>query len=489
MRALGWCTSTRSGSHTTWAAPSTRCWSRDRWREAFTWASARLSWRSRRFARASTSGRRCSSTSPPPSSTCPRSRPSSSRRSTLRARTAPRKRGRVRSCLSPPQSARRFMTRSEFGSTRCRSRPRRSSRRCGGEQKANRRAMARRDSQPSPIRRPSGSNRRPRTWTVLRLPRFKYLRPKTAREAARMAADLGPHAMFVAGGTDLFPKLKRRQFEVDALIGLDFLSHAIHRGEDETVVDAGVTLAAASADLDLRSGYPGYAEAAGLVSSPPLRNAGTIGGNLCVDTRCNYYDMTYEWRKAAGFCIKKDGDICLVAPSSPRCWAVSSSDTAPMAIALGALVTLAGPEGERELPVAALYRDDGIDYLAKQPAEVVTSLRLPAAGGTRTAYVKLRRRGSIDFPIAGAAVALRLDGSTVTSCRIVLSAVASHPLEADEASEFMVGKQGDEESIRAAAEIAGRPAKPLDNADLSHFWRKRMVRVIVEQAFRSAIDQ
>src|SRR5216683_2922172 len=140
--------------------------------------------------------------------------------------------------------------------------------------------------------------------------------------------------------------------------------------------------------------------------------------------------MTYEWRKAAGFCIKKDGDICLVAPSSPRCWAVSSSDTAPMAIALGALVTL-----------------------------------------------------------AGAAVALRLDGSTVTSCRIVLSAVASHPLEADEASEFMVGKEGDEESIRAAAEIAGRPAKPLDNADLSHFWRKRMVRVIVEQALRSAIDQ
>jgi 4-hydroxybenzoyl-CoA reductase subunit beta len=324
---------------------------------------------------------------------------------------------------------------------------------------------------------------------VLRLPRFKYLRPKTAREAARMASDLGPRAMFVAGGTDLFPKLKRRQFEVEALIGLDFLSRAIHRGEDETIVDAGVTLAAASADGELRADHRGYAEAAGLVSSPPLRNAGTIGGNLCVDTRCNYYDMTYEWRKAAGFCIKKDGDICLVAPSSPRCWAVSSSDTAPMAIALGALVTLAGPEGDRELPVAALYRDDGIDYLAKQPAEVVTSLRLPATAGTRTAYVKLRRRGSIDFPIAGAAVAMRLDGSTVTSCRIVLSAVASHPLEVPEAGEFMIGKQADEESVRAAAEIAARPAKPLDNADLSHFWRKRMVRVVVEQALQRAIDQ
>src|SRR5712664_3249873 len=304
-----------------------------------------------------------------------------------------------------------------------------------------------------------------------------------------MASDLGPHAMFVAGGTDLFPKLKRRQFEVDALIGLDFLSRGIHRGEDETVVDAGVTLAAASSDADLRAGYRGYAEAAGLVSSPPLRNAGTIGGNLCVDTRCNYYDMTYEWRKAAGFCMKKDGDICLVAPSSPRCWAVSSSDTAPMAIALDGVVMLTGPDGERELPVSALYRDDGMDYMAKQPSEVVTSLRLIGGENTSSAYVKLRRRGSIDFPIAGAAVALKLDGDTVVHCRIVLSAVASYPLEVRAAEDFLRGRQVDADTIREAAEIAAKPAKPLDNADLSHFWRKRMVRVVVEQAVRRAIDQ
>ena len=154
---------------------------------------------------------------------------------------------------------------------------------------------------------------------MLRLPRFKYLRPKTAREAARMAAELGPRAMFVAGGTDLFPKLKRRQFEVDALIGLDFLCKQVRTGAEETTIDAGVTLSAAAADGHLTEAFSGYAEAAGLVSSPPLRNAGTIGGNLCVDTRCNYYDMTYEWRKAIGFCIKKDGVICLVAPSSRRC--------------------------------------------------------------------------------------------------------------------------------------------------------------------------
>jgi 4-hydroxybenzoyl-CoA reductase subunit beta len=321
---------------------------------------------------------------------------------------------------------------------------------------------------------------------VLRLPRFKYLRPKTAREAAHMAVELGPRAMFVAGGTDLFPKLKRRQFDVEALIGLDFLSRQIRSGSDETELGAGVTLAAASADAQLKEHFSGYAEAAGLVSSPPLRNAGTIGGNLCVDTRCNYYDMTYEWRKAIGFCIKKDGDICLVAPSSPRCWAVSSSDTGPMAIALEALVTLAGADGERELPVAALYRDDGIDYMAKQPSEVVTGLRLPAIKGNHSAYVKLRRRGSIDFPIAGAAVALRMDGEVVERCRIVLSAVASHPLEARAADEFLTGKSLDEETVRAAAEIAAKPAKPLDNADLTHFWRKRMVRVVVEQAIALA---
>ena len=324
---------------------------------------------------------------------------------------------------------------------------------------------------------------------MLRLPRLRYLQPNTAREAAAIAGELGARAMFVAGGTDLFPKLKRRQFEVEALIGLDFLRREITNGSDECVIDAGVTLNQASKDGHLRRLFPGYAEAAGLVSSPPLRNAGTIGGNLCVDTRCNYYDMTYEWRKAAGFCMKKDGDICLVAPSSPRCWAVSSSDTAPMAIALEGIVMLAGPDGERELPVAALYRDDGIEYLAKRPDEVVTSLRLRAKPGTRSAYVKLRRRGSIDFPIAGAAVAAEMDGDIVTGCRIVLSAVASHPLEVPAAGSFLQGKRLDSETIREASELAAKPAKPLDNADLSHFWRKRMVRVVVEQALERMSDQ
>jgi 4-hydroxybenzoyl-CoA reductase subunit beta len=295
--------------------------------------------------------------------------------------------------------------------------------------------------------------------------------------------------MLVAGGTDLLPKLKRRQFDADTLVGLAHLAELRGaRGGAAAGFELGalVTLAEAAAHPGLAAAHPGYAEAAGLVSSPPLRNAGTIGGNLCVDTRCNYYDMTYEWRRSIGFCLKKDGDVCLVAPGSPRCWAVSSSDTAPAAIALGATVLLAGPDGERELPAADLYRDDGIDHLAKRPHEVVTGLRLPPADGTGSAYVKLRRRGSIDFPVAGAAVALALDGRTVRWARIALSGVGSRPVEATAAGERLAGAELTPEAVSAAADAAARPAKPLDNADLSHFWRKRMVRVLVEDAIGRA---
>jgi len=292
---------------------------------------------------------------------------------------------------------------------------------------------------------------------------------------------------WLAGGTWLFSE---PQVQLRRLIDLtDLKWPAIE------VTDSALSIAATCtiAQLDALACPPEWL-AAPLISqccraflaSFKIWKTATVGGNLCVDTRCNYYNQTFEWRKSIGFCMKKDGDICLVAPSSPRCWAVSSSDTGPMAMALEGLVTLAGPDGERELPVAALYRDDGIDYMAKLPSEVVTELRLPSIKGNQTAYVKLRRRGSIDFPIAGAAVALQMEGETVARCRIVLSAVASHPLEARAADEFLTGKTLDEETVRAAAEIAAKPAKPLDNADLTHFWRKRMVRVVVEQALIQA---
>jgi len=247
-------------------------------------------------------------------------------------------------------------------------------------------------------------------------------------------------------------------------------------------VSPGTTLAAVAAHEGIARDFPALATAAGLVSSPQLRNMGTIGGNVCVDTRCNYYNQSYEWRKAIGFCMKKDGDICLVAPGSSRCWAVSSSDTAPVLWALGARVRLVGAGGERTVPIAALYRDDGIEYLAKRPDEVVADLRLPPADGWRSAYLKLRRRSSFDFPVLGVAVAARLEGDVVRDARIVLGAVASLPRPAEKAAAALVGERLTRESIARVADLAAGPAKPLDNTDFTHPYRKRMTRVFVARA-------
>src|SRR5437868_12128412 len=195
---------------------------------------------------------------------------------------------------------------------------------------------------------------------MIRLPEFDYVAPRTVDDAVRNLADRGPDAMLVAGGTDLFPNMKRGQFEPKTLIGLRGireLAGVSDDGRTGMTIGAATTLSAVAAHPEVARRYPALATAAGLVSSPQLRNAGTLGGNVCVDTRCNYYNQSYEWRKAIGFCMKKDGDICLVAPGSSRCWAVSSSDTAPALWSLGASVRLAGPSGERTVPVAALFQD------------------------------------------------------------------------------------------------------------------------------------
>ena len=323
---------------------------------------------------------------------------------------------------------------------------------------------------------------------MMRLPRFTYVAARTLAEAAAALAAHGADAMPVAGGTDLYPNMKRRQFEPKVLVGLRGLRElaGVHGSAREGVrVGAGTTLAAVAAHPEIVSHYPALATAAGLVSSPQLRNMGTLGGNVCVDTRCNYYNQSFEWRRAIGFCMKKDGDICLVAPGSPRCWAVSSSDTAPALVSLGAAVRLVGGGGERTVPLAALYHDDGIEYLAKRRDEIVADVLLPPVDGWRSAYLKLRRRGSFDFPVLGVAVAARLEGDVVRDARIVLGAVASLPRPAEQAVAALVGRRLTPEVIAAVADLAAGPSKPLDNTDFTHPYRKKVTRVFVARALRA----
>ena len=322
---------------------------------------------------------------------------------------------------------------------------------------------------------------------MMRLPPFEYRAPVSVTDAVKLMGDHGPDAMLVAGGTDLYPNMKRRQFEPKVLVGLRGIRELVGiRGSAATglFIGSGTTLTVTAAHAEVAAHYPALATAAGLVSTPQLRNMGTLGGNVCVDTRCNYYNQSYQWRKAVDFCMKKDGEICLVAPGSSRCWAVSSSDTAPVLWSMGATVTLSGPGGERRIPIAGLYQDDGIVYLSKRPDEVLTEIALPPAGDLRSAYLKLRRRGSFDFPVLGVAAALRMDGDVVREARIVLGAVASLPREAVEAGALLAGRRLTAELIDEAAGVASRPSKPLDNTDLTHPYRKKMTRVFVTRALR-----
>ena len=324
---------------------------------------------------------------------------------------------------------------------------------------------------------------------MMRLPRFRFVAPASVAEAADVLARATPgDAMIVAGGTDLIPNMKRRQQTPGTLVSLGRIDELREiRNGDGLTIGAGVTLTAL-VDALSRAAKPqldGLRQAAMQIATPHLRNMGTIGGNLCLDTRCNYYDQNYEWRKAIDFCMKKDGATCWVATSSPKCLAVSSTDTAPALIALDATVTLTSASGSRTLPAAALYRNDGIDYVTRRPDEIVTAVHLSPLHGWRSTYWKLRRRGSFDFPVLSVAAAIRVarDGA-ITDARIVLGAVASCPVVAAPAATLLVGKPLTDEQIGRAADTAAQPARPMDNTDFTLLWRKRMTRVFVSYALQ-----
>jgi 4-hydroxybenzoyl-CoA reductase subunit beta len=327
---------------------------------------------------------------------------------------------------------------------------------------------------------------------MLRLPDFELHLPTRLDEALRVLAAEGAaegRARPVAGGTDLWPNMKRRHQHADVVVSLMRIPElAGVAANGETRIGATTTLAEVAGDPEVRGRYPALARAVTSISSPPLRNMGTLGGNVCVDTRCTYYNQTEEWRRAIDYCMKEAGTVCWVAPSSPRCWAHSASDAAPMLAALGARVRLASAAGERTVVLADLYRDDGIDYLAKRPEELVAEVLLPAestAERCRSSFFKLRRRGSIDFAVlsVGAAVWTAADG-TVTDARVYLGAVASYPAAAAKTAEALVGRKLDEGTIRGAAALARRDATPMDNTDFQAQWRGAVVGRYVEAALR-----
>jgi 4-hydroxybenzoyl-CoA reductase subunit beta len=322
---------------------------------------------------------------------------------------------------------------------------------------------------------------------MMRLPLFEFSSPKSIEEAARIMDGEGSKAMPLAGGTDLLPNMKRRQQVPKTLMSLNHIPelHQTRLSDSCSRLGACVTLSEIAADPRFRNGMTAVAQAASFVATPQIRNMATLGGNLCLDTRCNYYDQSYEWRKSIGFCLKKDGDTCWVAPGSSKCVAVSSTDTAPALMALGARVRLVSRSGDREVPLTELYQNDGIDYMKRRPNELLTEVLLDSLHGWKSAYWKLRRRGSFDFPVLSVAAATKMSkNGVVEDARIVVGSVACLPLVAAEASKFLVGRALNQEPIAEAATLAARIAKPLDNTDFDMTWRKRVTAEFVTYALR-----
>src|SRR5688572_19230705 len=315
------------------------------------------------------------------------------------------------------------------------------------------------------------------------LPDFKLLRPKGLAEAISLLGQHGADVKIVAGGTDLIPSMRQWLFTpkyVLDLRGIDELRRIrVVRGEG-VEIGALTTLTQIEDSEFIRRNYPVLREATMTVASPILRNMGTIGGNICLDTRCLWYNQSLTWRKSCGFCIKKDGDLCHVAPGGSFCWAAFSGDTPPAFLTLAAELELAGPRGTRRVALQDFYTRKGDLHLNLEKDELLTRVFLPESrAGWKGAYLKLRLRGSIDYPLAGVAVAMKLNGR-VEDARVAITAVNPAPILIPHAGHALQEKQVDEHVATVVGELAAKAARPLTTSILTPEYRREMVRVFTK---------
>jgi 4-hydroxybenzoyl-CoA reductase subunit beta len=321
---------------------------------------------------------------------------------------------------------------------------------------------------------------------MLRLPPFLYHRPRSVLEAVELRGEYTDESMYIAGGTDLVPNMKHKLFEpahLIALKGIDELK-GIREDDGHLSIGAAETLTSVATNNDVVSRFPALAEAASHVAGPQLRNMGTIGGNLCLETRCTYYNQTAFWRGALGYCLKKDGDVCHVTRVGKKCVAAHSADTPPVLMTLGAIAFLTGPGGSREIPVRDFFVTDGITNTKRAPDEILVEIRVPLASAERKqAYTKLRQRKSIDFPLLTVAVAADLDGEgRVQGIDGVVTALGSRPRVLSGWGEVATGHLLDDEVVEELAARAYKQCHPLENIIVDPDWRRAMVPVYVRRA-------
>src|SRR4051812_1404285 len=324
------------------------------------------------------------------------------------------------------------------------------------------------------------------------LPSFKLLRPRTVEQAVTYLTRYGQlgELEILAGGTDLVPSMKQRLFTPNFVMdvrGIEELSKIKVVPGHAVEIGALTTLSAVEDSGFISKNYPVLHEAVKTVASPILRNMGTMGGNICLDTRCLWYNQSLQWRKSCGFCIKKDGDLCHVAPGGKKCWAAFSADTPAALLCLGAEVNIASPQGFRRVPIAQLYNNDGVDRIKLAKTDMITSIYLPeASSGWSGAYKKLRMRGSIDYPLAGVAVAVKYRGKTVEDARVAITGVNPAPHLIPDALHALIGRELNEHAAMVVGELAARVAKPLTTSLFTPEYRREMIRVYAKRAVMAA---
>lgn len=321
---------------------------------------------------------------------------------------------------------------------------------------------------------------------MLRLPPFRYHRPATVDEALALLAAHAGDVLPVAGGTDLVPNMKHRLFEPGHLVALKGIAElkGIREEDGRLRIGAAETLTSVAGSAVVRERFPSLADAAGHVAGPQLRNMGTLGGNVCLDTRCTYYNQTAFWRGALGHCLKKGGTVCHVTQVGKKCVAAHSADTPPVLMTLDATVALVGAEGRREIPVRDFFVTDGIANTRREPGEILTEVCIPLASARkRAAYAKLRQRKSIDFPLLTVAVAADVENDgTVRSITGVVTGLGARPRELTGWQEAAAGRTLDDELMTELAERAFKQCHPLENIIVDTEWRHAMVPVYVRRA-------
>jgi 4-hydroxybenzoyl-CoA reductase subunit beta len=326
----------------------------------------------------------------------------------------------------------------------------------------------------------------------LSLPAFKLLRPRTVDEAVSLLGQHGSALKILAGGTDLLPSMKQRLFAPAVLMdirGIEEIEGIRERPGAGMEIGALTPLSAIEDSEYIRRNYRVLHEAVKTVASPILRNMGTLGGNICLDTRCVWYNQSLQWRTSCGFCIKKDGDLCHVAPGGKKCWAAFSGDTPPALLCLDAELEVAGPKGVRRVAIKDFYTNIGDARMKLFHNEMVTRVFLPESSAHwKGSYMKLRIRGSIDYPLAGVAVAVKQNGGSIQAARVAITAVNPAPLLVPAAEHALVGKNVDDHAAEVVGELAAKTAKPLTTSALTPEYRREVIKVYAKRAVLAAVS-